>query len=66
MATRFYKHKLLLDENMPRRTYFPSLNARFDVKHIALDYKQRGLPGEAVNEENISKHEVAAVEYSGV
>src|SRR6266545_341452 len=48
MATRFYKHKLLLDENMPSRTYFPSLNARFDVKHIAQDYKHAGLSDDAV------------------
>lgn len=40
---RFYKHKLLLDENFPIRTYFPTLNRRFDVKHIGADLNQEGL-----------------------
>lgn len=40
---RFYKHKLLLDENFPIRSYFPILNRRFDVKHISADYNQSGL-----------------------
>lgn len=44
MVKRFYKHKLLLDENMAYRTQFPSLNELFAVKHIAGDYKQGGLP----------------------
>ena len=44
MTKGFYKHKLLLDENMAYRTQFPSLNERFDVKHVVGDYKQEGLP----------------------
>lgn len=43
MVRRFFKHKLLLDENLPHRTYFPSLNERFDVKHVARDYKLGSL-----------------------
>lgn len=39
----FYKHKLLLDENFPVRTYFPVLNRRFDVKHIGADFNKGGL-----------------------
>jgi|SRR3989344_2012902 len=39
MTKRFHKHKLLLDENVPARSYFPLLNKRFDVKHIAMDLK---------------------------
>jgi hypothetical protein len=47
---KFFKHKLLLDENMPGRTYFTLLNERFDVKHVAIDYKQVSLSDEAVYE----------------
>jgi hypothetical protein len=44
MPKRFYKHKLLLDENMPPRTAFLLLNSQFDVKHVAADLKHSGLP----------------------
>lgn len=44
MPKRFYKHKLLLDENMPHRTAFPTLNSKFDVKHLVEDLKHGGLP----------------------
>lgn len=44
MRKRFYKHKLLLDENLPLREYFPSLNSKFNIRHIAADYHQSGLP----------------------
>lgn len=43
MPKGFYKHKLLLDENMPHRTDFPNLNSRFDVKHIEDDFGKGGL-----------------------
>ena len=42
MAPRFYKHKLLLDENFPNRKYFPILNSRFTVRHIAKDLGKSG------------------------
>jgi predicted nuclease of predicted toxin-antitoxin system len=45
---RFHKHKLLLDENMQPRKFFPRLNSLFDIKHISLDLKQRGLRDEHV------------------
>jgi hypothetical protein len=44
MSKRYYKHKLLLDENMPDRSYFPQLNQHFDVKHVKLDLRKEGLP----------------------
>ena len=59
MPKRFYKHKLLLDENMPPRTAFLLLNsqtsfwrfsasnyagAAYDVKHIVVDLRRGGLP----------------------
>lgn len=40
---RFYKHKLLLDENFPIKTHFPALNRRFDLKHIKADLNHEGL-----------------------
>lgn len=43
MAKRFFKHKILLDENVYYRAYFPILNSLFDVKHITEDYHQVGL-----------------------
>ena len=48
MPKRFYKHKLLYDENMPPRTQYPRLNAHFDVKHISHDYQKDGIPDEEV------------------
>src|SRR5579883_1814123 len=50
MAHKFYKHKLLLDEGFPPRSYFPMLNQRFDVKHIKSDLKKIGLPDPAIYE----------------
>jgi hypothetical protein len=44
MPKRFYKHKLLLDENMPHRTDLPVLNSKFDVKHLVDDLKHAGIP----------------------
>ena len=48
MPKGFYKHKLLLDENMPHRDAFPNLNSKFDVKHLVDDLNQSGLPDPAV------------------
>lgn len=44
MRRRFLKHKILLDEGFYLRTDLPHLNSRFDVKHIAADLKEAGLP----------------------
>lgn len=43
MPKGFYKHRLLLDENMPHRSEFPILNSKFDVKHIEDDLGKGGL-----------------------
>lgn len=43
MPRKFYKLKLLLDEGFHLRANFPTLNQRFDVKHIKTDLKQAGL-----------------------
>jgi hypothetical protein len=48
MKHRFYKHKLLLDEGFPPRSYFPIVNQRFDVKHVKDDLRKIGLPDEEV------------------
>ena len=50
MPKRLYKHKVLLDENMPPRQRFPRLNNRFDVKHIREDINQAGLKDPPVYE----------------
>ncbi len=50
MVHRFHKHKLLLDEGFPIRSYFPLLNSRFDVKHIVEDLKQDGLSDNKIHE----------------
>src|SRR6266571_2463104 len=50
MTRRAYKHKLLLDEGFPPRSYFPTLNQRFDVKHIKDDLRRIGLPDEQIYE----------------
>ncbi len=44
MPQKFYKHKLLLDEGFYYRKSLSITNSRFDVKHIAGDYKQKALP----------------------
>lgn len=43
MPQKFYKHKLLLDEGFYYKKDLPVTNSRFDVKHIAGDYKQKAL-----------------------
>lgn len=43
MTKRFHKHKLLLDENFPVRSYFPNLNRRHDIKHLTKDLNLAGL-----------------------
>lgn len=50
MTKRFYKHKLLLDENFPIRSALPLLNKRYDLKHIAADYDQAGISDPKVYE----------------
>jgi len=44
MPKKLYKHKLLFDENMPKRQMFERLNEVFDVKHVRDDLKSGGLP----------------------
>jgi len=50
MPRTFYKHKLLLDENMPQRQIFPRLNEHFDVKHIRDDLHSGGFSDTQVYE----------------
>jgi predicted nuclease of predicted toxin-antitoxin system len=44
MPRKFHKHKLLLDEGFHYRHKLPITNSRFDVKHIAGDFKKVSLP----------------------
>ncbi|WP_413092583.1 DUF5615 family PIN-like protein [Streptomyces phaeochromogenes] len=44
MSSRaFYKHKLLLAEQLPGRRRLPQLNQHFDIKHIEEDVHRAGL-----------------------
>lgn len=49
MVREFHKHKLLLDEGFPIRSYLPLLNSRFDIKHITQDFKQLGLSDKQIH-----------------
>ena len=49
MARKFHKHKLLLDEGFPVRSYLPVSNSRFDLKHISADLKQNGLSDKQIH-----------------
>lgn len=42
MPKPFYKHRLLLDEDVFPRSAFPKLNELFDVKHIVHDLNLAG------------------------
>ena len=55
MPKRFYKHKLLLDENMDLRQKFPRLNEHLDVKHVAHDLKHGGDSDTVVYELAVSQ-----------
>lgn len=56
MSPKFHKFKLLLDENMPARTYFERLNHLHDVKHIVIDLHISGLSDEKVYQEAARRH----------
>jgi hypothetical protein len=58
MPKRFYKHKLLLDENMDPRQQFPRLNEYFDVKHVAHDLSRGGDSDPAVYELAVSQRRI--------
>lgn len=45
---KFYKHKLLLDEQFPLRHFFPRTNAKFDLKHLVGDFHRSGLSDQEV------------------
>ena len=48
MPKRFYKHRLLLDENMSGWQDFTRLNQHFNLKHVRDDLKQQGASDPAV------------------
>jgi hypothetical protein len=50
MPSKFYKHKLLLDELMYIRQSYPRLNQNFDVKHIREDLHLGGSKDKSVYE----------------
>src|SRR5258706_9748504 len=50
MPHKFYKHKLLFDENMFSRRKLPRLNAFFNIKHIKDDFHKSGISDTEVYE----------------
>lgn len=54
MVHRLFKFKLLLDENLSKRTSFPRLNSRYDVKHVVQDYHKQGVSDDEVYKLGIS------------
>src|SRR3712207_978664 len=54
MTRRFYKDKLLLDENMSFRRLFPKLNRKNDVKHVTEDLQKSGIADSEVYELAVS------------
>lgn len=58
MPKRFYKHKVLLDENMPKRSAFPNLNSKFDVRHVADDLKLGSLPDPDVYQLGVAQERI--------
>lgn len=50
MPRSFYKHKLVLDEHLPPRQFFPRLNEHFDVKHIKHDLHCGGMDDPSIHE----------------
>lgn len=42
------KYKLLLDEGLPPRRYFPKLNAYYNIKHIKHDLNHAGITDKSV------------------
>src|SRR5438552_1631647 len=59
-----HKYKLLLDENMPGRDRFPRLNSRFNVRHLVLDYRKRGITDPAVYALAVQEHRLV-VPFNG-
>jgi hypothetical protein len=58
MPKPFYKHKLLLDEQLFHRRAYPLLNERFDVKHVRDDLHFGGMGGPAVYELAVSQSRI--------
>ena len=58
MPKRFYKHKLLLDENIAPRQAFPRLNELFDVKHVTRDLNRGGDSDPVVYELAVSQRRI--------
>src|SRR5664280_93372 len=58
MPKRFYKHKLLLDEQLPPRQNFAHLNEHFDVKHIKHDFRLGGIDDQPIFELSCEQYRI--------
>jgi len=55
MSKRYFRHKLLLDENLAPRLQYPRLNEHFDVKHIEHDLRRGGTDDAVVYDLAVSQ-----------
>ena len=58
MSKSFYKYKLLLDEHLSRRREYPTINERFDVKHIKDDLHHGGMDDNLIYELAIEQRRI--------
>src|SRR5688500_3239822 len=58
MPKHYFRHKLLLDENLAPRQQFPRLNEHFDVKHIEHDLKLGGTKDPVVYDLAVSQRRI--------
>lgn len=58
MVHRLFKFKLLLDENLSKRTSFPRLNSRYNLKHVVQDYHKQGISDNEIYKLGIASNRI--------
>jgi uncharacterized protein DUF5615 len=58
MSKHYFRHKVLLDENLPPRQDFLRLNEHCDVKHIEHDLKLSGAKDPAIYNLAVSQRRI--------
>jgi hypothetical protein len=64
MSKRYFRHKLLLDENLAPRLQYPRLNEHFDVKHIEHDLRRGGTDDAVVYDLAVSQRRIIVTKNS--
>lgn len=62
MSKRYFRHKLLLDENLQPRQRYPRLNEHFDVKHVEHDLHRGGVTDPVVYDIAVSEGRIVLTE----